>query len=122
MSKTVSYFGTCDASAAVRLDPSLFVAASDEDSCVYDSGVPGPPSSSLDLIDFLNPINRQGEGRREVARTGYRRGRPDWRPVVNIACGFCNRCICHRSLTCSSRGGLGGSGGLKPTDTTMMVA
>jgi hypothetical protein len=67
MSKTVSYFGTCDASAAVRLDPSLFVAASDEDSCVYDSGVPGPPSSSLDLIDFLNPINRQGEGRREVA-------------------------------------------------------
>jgi hypothetical protein len=62
MSKTLSYLGTCDASAAVRLGPSsLFVAASDEDYIlrVYDSGAPGPPSSALDLIDFLRPADHE---------------------------------------------------------------
>jgi hypothetical protein len=62
MSRTVSYPGTCDASAAVRLgSSSLFVAASDEDYVlrVYDSQAPGPPLSSLDLVDFLRPTEHE---------------------------------------------------------------
>jgi hypothetical protein len=62
MSKTVSYPGTWDASAAVRLgSSSLFVAGSDEDYIlrVYDSQVPGPPLSSLDLVDFLRPTEHE---------------------------------------------------------------
>ncbi len=58
MSSIVSYRGTCDASAAVRLgSSSMFVSASDEDFIlrVYDREAPGLPSVTADLEAFLKP-------------------------------------------------------------------
>lgn len=70
------YWGSCDASAAVRVGAeSQFVTASDEDDILrlYDSRQPGLPSFSCDLTTFLEPDDSTKEPDIEgAARIGDR--------------------------------------------------
>jgi hypothetical protein len=52
----LEHFGTCDASAAVPVGPSLFVVANDEDNIlrVYHSDISGPPVQTFDLASCLS--------------------------------------------------------------------
>ena len=52
-----AYPGPCDASAAVAISSTLFVAANDEDNVLrtYRHDRPGPPVHSLDVSGFLKP-------------------------------------------------------------------
>lgn len=53
----LEHFGACDASAAVPVGPTLFVAANDEDNVlrVYHSDISGPPVQTFDLAPCLAP-------------------------------------------------------------------
>ena len=61
---THRFLGACDASAATRIaGTTVFVTASDEDYIlrVYDSTLPSPPLSQLDVTEFLEPVDRKKE-------------------------------------------------------------
>lgn len=75
LSAPITYFGMCDASAAVALGSSLFVVANDEDNVIrlYRREPPGMPVSSFDLAAFIRPRGRDPESDLEgAARVGDR--------------------------------------------------
>jgi Protein of unknown function (DUF3616) len=57
------HFGMCDASAAVALGPSAFIAANDEDNIlrVYAAHQSGLPIQAIDISDHLIPESKDSE-------------------------------------------------------------
>ncbi len=57
------HFGMCDASAAVALSPSAFIAANDEDNIlrVYAAHQSGLPIQAIDISDHLIPESKDSE-------------------------------------------------------------
>jgi len=57
------HFGMCDASAAVALSPSAFIAANDEDNIlrVYATHQSGLPIQAIDISDHLIPESKDSE-------------------------------------------------------------
>jgi Protein of unknown function (DUF3616) len=75
LSAPITYFGMCDASAAVALGATLFIVANDEDNAirVYRRQPAAMPVSSFDLTDFLRLSGRDPESDLEgAARVGDR--------------------------------------------------
>src|SRR5262245_11743854 len=68
-SAPLTYFGMCDASAAVALGATLFIVANDEDNVirVYRRQPAAMPVSSFDLTAFLRVNRKQGESDLEGA-------------------------------------------------------
>lgn len=75
--ETLHYPGMCDASAAVAIDRTRFVVASDEDNIlrIYDKDKPGP-AREIDLDDFLTAPDPGTDGKESdlegAARVGNR--------------------------------------------------
>jgi hypothetical protein len=69
-----TWFGTCDASAAVALDDDHFVVGNDEDSIlsIYRRSTPGAPVARVDLGPFLSRGKGQETDIEAAARVGQR--------------------------------------------------
>ncbi len=67
--ETLHYPGMCDASAAVAIDRTRFVVASDEDNIlrIYDKDKPGP-AREIDLDDFLTAPDPGRTARRVTSK------------------------------------------------------
>jgi Protein of unknown function (DUF3616) len=57
------HFGMCDASAAIALSPSMFIAANDEDNIlrIYAAHQSGLPIQAIDISDHLIPESKDSE-------------------------------------------------------------